>query len=272
MQSRYSSCSVRVVNLSLSVIACLTIGFFISVLHATPVQASTEEEIETVFGHFAPFADTIYRSRSDISLGGKTLGTELPYLAQVTNLSFVSGTHEIVVDPLEWPGYVFTKTVTIPNPGVSGLTDPAVLVALIGGAGATPLDVFVQPIERAAPAEGVQVRLTHLSPYSVGGDTEYAMCNRDGTPFIGIERIGYGESSDYAIVPSGLYPVYLSSSSAGCADPLTSVLYLVLDEQSVADLYAVGSNEKPLLPNSITVVSANARVLYPQTFLPALFN
>ena len=235
-------------------------------------ESTNNESINIVLAHFAPFADTSIRSRVNVHVDGQSLAIDLAYLEQVRDLSLDAGTHEIVVDPVEWVGGTITQTIEIPAPGAVAFVDPGAVVAVVGGTSGMSLDVFVRAIEQASPASGAQIRLTNVALFAVDGDSEYTLCNADGTDFYGIKMVPYGKSSDYVVIPAGMYPVYLAGSHTGCDNRLTPNLTIVFSEKSIADLYAVGTNTSSAFPNSLTVVSPSAVVLTPSMLLPLVMN
>lgn len=244
------------------------------VLTRTATYAASGQENNTVLGHFAPFSDALNRSVVNVRIDGQPVATGLPYLGQVHDLELEPGTHEIVVNPTEWPGGTITETFDIPAPNSETLIDPGVALMLAGGTSSIPLDVVVQAIERAAPDSGTRVRFVHLAPFAPDGESDYTVCKSDGTVFFDMTSYGYGASSAYTDVPAGTYELYLASSLQGCDERLTPDIPITLRDKSVADLVAVGTNASPVFPNSLTIISVerSADGEAPELFLPMILK
>ena len=274
MHPRRSPIVAPTIGVILFVVALVVAGVVVT---GAPIQAAGNESINNestniVLAHFAPFADTSSRSRVNVHVDGQPLALDMVYLEQVRELKLDAGTHEIEVDPVEWVGGTITQTIEIPAPGAGAFVDPGAVLAIVGGTSGMSLDVFVQAVEQASPASGAQIRLTNVALFAVDGDSEYTLCNADGTVFYGMEMVSYGKSSDYVVIPAGMYPVYLAGSYGACDNRLTPNLTIVFFEKIVADLYAVGTNTSPTFPNSLTVVSPSAVVLIPSVLLPLVMD
>jgi hypothetical protein len=269
VNTQMSDGALRLICTAAAVLVLVVLGV---VANAALSQAASDAEFNTTLGHFAAFSDSVERSQVDVRIDGQQIASSLAYLEQVQNLTLEIGTHEIVISPLEWVGGTITETFELPVPGTNGLVDPGVLLAINAGTSGIPLGVMVQAIEQMPPSDGAQIRLTNLALYAVNGESEYTLCNADGTPFYNLEMVRFGESSDYVVIPAGTYRVYLAGTFMGCTDPLTPELLLTFADASVADLYAVGTNASSAFPNTLTVVSANAIVKRPVAYMPVILN
>lgn len=259
----------RIAGVIMVVLVLATLGI---VNGSGTLRAESGATFTTTLGHFAAFSDSLERSQVVVQIDGQQAAAELAYLQQVQNLTLDTGTHEIVVDPQEWSGGAITQTFELPVPGTIGLNNPGAVLAINGGTSGVPLNVLVQMIEQSTPSQGVLIRLTNLALFAVGGESEYTLCNADGSPFYNVDMVRYGESSEYVVIPGGLYPVYLAGSYGGCGARLTPDLLLMLEDKSVANLYAVGSNASSVFPDTLTVVSTSAVVLRPEVYLPTVVN
>jgi hypothetical protein len=232
------------------VVALLITGiltFSLGALSPQAAYAETDESVNATLGHFAPFSDSPDRGKVDVWIDDVLVADDLPYLGQVQNVMLEAGTHQIDVTPTEWEDGAFTQTIEVPAPGSSSLDDPGVLLAINGGTSDIWLNVAVQPIEQSPPATGAKVRFFQLAPYALNGDSEYNVCNEDGSIFFGMTMVKFGVLNEYTTVPSGSYQLYLTGShNAGCSgSKLTPMMTMQLAESSVGDFIAVGTNEPP---------------------------
>jgi len=241
-----------VVRIAVMSIAALTLVCAGTMVNGSPVSAAGQAPYDVIFGHFSPFTtfpdpgDELERSRVDVSIDGTEVASGVAYGDQVSADPLDAGSYEIVVQPLYWSAGAYMQTIDIPPASASSFSDPAILLAYAGGASDIWFHVDVLAVEMAPPASGSRVRFVHFAPYAIDKESEYTVCNLDGSTFFGMTMYNYSKVSNYKDIPAGSYTVYLAGShGAGCAGThLSPNITIALGEASVADFIAIGTNEK----------------------------
>jgi hypothetical protein len=227
-------------------------------------QPAPEAAPRISVAHFAPFIDTIPRSRVEVRVDGQPVGNVIYYLNAITNLELTPGTHDLDLLPLDWPGKDVAES-------VDAVEDTDVIYALIGGTGDVGPQVVSYPNETASDPVSALVRLHNFAPVAFDGDTEITLCNENDEPFLDVDNLRFPDSSTYVTATPGVYVLHISPTSKDCQDPAVEDFEVALDAGQIVDLYFTGLTDSEVFPLSVVQYDEGLRRRWPHVaYLPTI--